>query len=540
MDFFVDDVVMSGYKETASKWMEKTLDFAELSYTSRGIDASIHSWSENKHQLIGVLSSSNDWNAETLSIVRDVNYVYKAPIGDAEDTFRSFIRRVGEVAKDLGLKDVDVYLKLLNMATSGNLRYATVPVHKERVDNVEEAIFFEQVFGGARPNVGMKWSRLVQSVIKKWSNDIMLDTEVNRRYSRWVDCITEQTIKYRMTISVNPSDFLLMSYGNSWSSCHIINPSIANGGGTYDGIHKGGTLDYIADSASFIVQLLRDGTPIEKLPMTERIQRCVYFIDIPTKSIAQSRLYPNYDDGGYRDFVNLEVQKALGEIFGDSGKWVNDGNYCVRRRGSLHYPDYQYYRMTFSSHVLDGENLLKYGDVFFFVGEEAHCIICGDEYFEPDRMGCKECSTGDHGGCECSHCGYSFDEEDGIYINDEFFCDDCVSNNFCRCEHCDEWVRDDDAYIAPDGTVRCEYCYSRDCVACERCGETMWEDESHCVGDTILCSSCCENHCFYCEKCGGDYFNTDGVEVNGEIYCRECAAEVAAEEEEEEGEEVTA
>ena len=109
---------------------------------------------------------------------------------------------------------------------------------------------------------GMKRSRVINTVFKEYpiGDDHKIDAtkftdgheegdrnylSYNKLFAKAADDTNPLKIKRITVLSVNICDFLLMSNGNSWSSCHFINRS-----GAYQGCYKAGTLSYSNDGTS--------------------------------------------------------------------------------------------------------------------------------------------------------------------------------------------------------------------------------------------------------------------------------------------------
>lgn len=92
----------------------------------------------------------------------------------------------------------------------------------------------------------------------------------------------------------------------------------------------------------------------------------------------------------------------------------------------------------------------------------------------------------------CGDCGRLIDNDDGVYVNDEFYCNDCVEENCFYCSGCQEWyIRGDvSCYSSTNNdNLYCGECaYNIGvCCDCGRCGEDVQYEEDE---DEYYCSSC--------------------------------------------------
>ena len=156
----------------------------------------------------------------------------------------------------------------------------------------------------------------------------------NKLFAHYSDMVSGLVRKMDFVISVNPLDYLTMSYGVSWRSCHMID------GGTC----QGGCLSYMLDESSIVTFVIDNtGDPIHTIPRLYR-QMIHYYNGM----FMQNRLYPQGNDGAtnlydkFRDIITEEFSPLLKV----EHKWkVECGvNACRNRVASsgIHYKDYQH------------------------------------------------------------------------------------------------------------------------------------------------------------------------------------------------------
>ena len=200
----------------------------------------------------------------------------------------------------------------------------------------------------------------------------------NKLFAEYSDLVTTQTRKMQFIISLNPLDYLTMSHGVNWHSCHNI-----KGGGC-----KGGTLSYMLDSVSiitFVVEKIEGD--IHKIP---KVYRQMYHYE--KNLFIQNRLYPQGNDGAanlYDTFRGFVIDEFDG-LLGAGGEWTFKvgPNECVKHatnaEGSQHYPDHTYNRNASIFYPVNNEPSIK--NHVMTIGHMGICVNCGKEYDEHGRL----------------------------------------------------------------------------------------------------------------------------------------------------------
>lgn len=169
------------------------------------------------------------------------------------------------------------------------------------------------------------------------------------------------------------------------------------------------------------------------------------------------------------------------------------------------------------------------------------CVVCND---------CEETITGDvrkdlNGNSICEDCFEDADlavcencdkvkDRDACRSNPDgdLWCDDCMCDSCCTCEHCDNEVWSD--YInevtvinrrtwRADSEYWCESCIDRDAFHCDDCGGTYSDAEViHTAGGSGICQSCYEDYYFTCEDCGEVFHHDDTSNSDDGCFCQDC------------------
>lgn len=122
----------------------------------------------------------------------------------------------------------------------------------------------------------------------------------------------------------------------------------------------------------------------------------------------------------------------------------------------------------------------------------------------------------------CSMCGEIL-YEDGIEVNSDWICDDCLNNYFVCCSRCGETVHEDNADWV-NGDPICNDCAETYCVTCAECGELFYEEEAVWADHEQYCHDCSDRVLVRCECCN-ELFHQDSSRINydGNIFlCNDC------------------
>ena len=335
-------------------------------------------------------------------------------------------------------------------------------------------------------------------------------------------------------LSLNPVDFLLMSNGTSWESCHYID--------YYDsdpGCYSSGTISYMLDECSFIFYTVDADFCGEDIELEEKLQRQVF--GYKDEVFIQSRLYPQSMDCGaeaiYTDIRNI-VQKVISDCLEKPNLWTkttSDVNDIVEQGyGATCYPDWRP-GCPGSTHCsiskLKGTtNLPK-----IILGAKPICIECGGTHHVENSITC--CSRS--GGYYCAKCDSWIDEDDVYWVHDEAYCGDCT----VYCEDCGDYEVYDDAtqvYYYNRYGNKCSKWVCTDCLEsyshCDCCDE-YWHDDDiiRTEEGNYYCPECNDSYGI-CEECD-EYHDLDELtydEVTEKYYCQDCYEKLIEEREEEE------
>lgn len=230
-----------------------------------------------------------------------------------------------------------------------NFRYITAPTISEA-----DASDINSYNSALKIAKGTKTSRAFNKVCTTYGVDKL--PKYNKLFAEYADMVSESKRNIKFYISVNPIDYLTMSNGRSWHSCHA-----------YNGGYFGGTVSYMLDKVSLITFVFDD------VPNDFALEGKIYRNMFHYKDgvLLQSRVYPQGNDGctnlydEFRKFVHSEFAAILNK----ENKWC-DGYVRPIKHGN-HYPDYNSFRHTYS---IDGVKTIDMD-----IGHTNVCPCCGRE-----------------------------------------------------------------------------------------------------------------------------------------------------------------
>lgn len=364
----------------------------------------------------------------------------------------------------------------------------------------------------------------------------------NREYALYCDAINILDFKRWTIISVNPLDYLTMSFGHRWQSCHTIdkrNIRDVDSSHVYHGMYCSGTMSYMLDSASVIMYTIDENYKGTEYWKQDKFNRCMFHIG--EDKIVQGRLYPDGRDGGDNSlsaqFRNI-FQKVISECIEEPNMWklVKGTNKCsiITDSYGTHYRDYLNYSDCSVSYLK--RNGIGFNETKIKIGHNPICPNCGKEHEECQSLTCNDCPKM---GNVCHYCGDELDEYD--YIIDEdtghtYCCDDCAnSDDVYYCENVSEWhsanvYRDyytNDHFYATDDMVtiegRYDTLYYMDSDNAESDGWHYVENESMWLNEDSSRNPHREE-IIQCYECG-EWFMADTMreDMYGDWYCEACA-----------------
>ena len=229
---------------------------------------------------------------------------------------------------------------------------------------------------------GMKTSRAFNRVCSIYGVDKL--PKYNKVFAEYADMVSGLARKLKFYISLNPLDYLTMSFGNSWSSCHTIDKkNERNMPNSYSGMHCGGVLSYLLDGSSIITYAHTHATENHE---EGKIYRNMFHFGDGT--LVQGRIYPQGNDGAtnlykiFRRFVQIELSQMLG-IEDD---WLRRSSSACHNVASygVHYRDYEHFGECCTTYPRE---MPSAASNVIAVGHSRICPNCGRYVDDEDDSG---------------------------------------------------------------------------------------------------------------------------------------------------------
>lgn len=324
----------------------------------------VDKWNVEKFRLADLFRKSPNWDEDNLCIkieANETNEIDGAKIKELITHIYWGLENLFWTAK-IGLAK-DCLYAIKNRITTNTVN-----------ENIKQRI--KDLFAGTDMkiscNVGMKIHKLVRDIVVKCGAEY---SGFERDFAKLADACSETPRDIIYTISINPIDFLYMSNGVSWSSCHYIES------GNGDKCYQAGTISYALDDCSFIFsKIYKADVNGQKLALVPKVNRQVFmYSDI---AILQSRLYPDCNKTDYSKKIWGIVKKAIDECKGQETDYndvmtSNIKEFFVSHKNSAQYPDYEYSYYNIVIHKTT--DLDKYAIITpTSIGRPSICVSCGE------------------------------------------------------------------------------------------------------------------------------------------------------------------
>lgn len=332
-------------------------------WTPDAVGKIVDEWSVEKFRLAELFRKSPNWDEDNLCIKIEANETNE--IDGAK--IRGFISNIYWSVDDLP------YTPKISLAkdclSSIKNRITTNTVNENIKQRIKDLFAFTDMKISC--NVGMKIHKLVRDIVVKCGAEY---EGFERDFAKLADACSETPRDIIYTISINPIDFLYMSNGVSWSSCHFIDS------GNGDKCYQAGTISYALDGCSFIFsKIYKADVNGQKLALVPKVNRQVFmYSDI---AILQSRLYPDCNRTDYSKKIWGIVKKAIDECKGEETAYNDVATSAIREffiscKDSAQYPDYEYSYYNIVIHKTT--DLDKYDLITpTAIGKPSICVNCG-------------------------------------------------------------------------------------------------------------------------------------------------------------------
>ena len=276
------------------------------------------------------------------------------------------------------------------------------------------------------------------------------------------DAINPMTIKRHTIISVNPIDYLTMSFGHKWGSCHGIDKGRREGN-NYSGEYSAGTISYMLDPSSIIFYTVDEEYNGTKFELQDKMQRAVFAIG--GDKLYEGRVYPDGRDNGdqgYAPQFRTIMQKVIADCLEVDNLWrIEKGTSAcssnMSNMGGCAYDDWTCCSDSVMSFLKIDDTINTEDEIN--INASAICIQCGYEHDDHENINCCE---GDSVVCE--RCGARISEDEAICTEDgNWYCDsECAGNDdYYYCDDAEGYYYQpyyddyDNEYFHYDGDMVC-------------------------------------------------------------------------------------
>lgn len=525
--------------------MVKLLRTYDYDFTNEALYKIIDTWAEQKADLIQLfkkhpnyvegkfmIAFNKDWNREIDAVgsrrfvkwIRDNLETIKANLPEYVNELTA------KEAKEYGYSVPESYRSNYPFGFYADFIYVDPDViaHQFIDDHIAER--FNKIDPSMRFQVGQKMSRAINKICT-WLGINKLP-DYNKEFAKYADSVNPLKIVRHTIISINPIDYLTMSFGNSWASCHTIDKeNTRDMPNSYEGQYSSGTISYMLDKVTMVFYTVSASYDGNEFFFQDKINRNMFHYG--EDKLIQGRVYPQSNDSNcdniYKDIREI-VQKVIADCLGIPNYWATKkGTEEIRPyvwTQGTHYPDYQYFNNCCISFPKEKES--NYTRIT--IGHAPICISCGHEHEVSENI--NHCAN-EHWTCE--NCGCSiYDEDDVYWVGDSCYCRDCVT----YCESCEEYVRDCDCtWVESEDAYICDDCIEEYYEHCDYCGEYHRRSiMTELPNGNYICEDCRDNYYSRCDECDEWYLDehTHIDEDTGKTYCDDCWEDVCESENEEE------
>jgi hypothetical protein len=404
-------------------------------------------------------------------------------------------------------------------------------VTDELVENVRFTRICSNVGVDPKRQKGAKFTKFFLTVFKAGMEkfNLLQDAEaikeldiISQDFSQLIN--TMKTAKRRQTVvlSCDLEDFITMSMGTSWDSCHQLGKMYGMGAIAY------------AQSPNVLITYVKS----EDHEYRKKWRQIIY-CDVESGFAVGSRQYPspnnvatdgarnlwqecyNMHNNGTRETTNFKYSKSPQGLRGR-----------LKKSNGFAYVDIL--EFSPSSDKINGHVWSTWINgtekpTINCCPREIVCLKCGNLHrnVRSYKVSCGECPR--QGELKCRECGRWHTEETCTYVDREggYICSGCLRSDYTYCPMCQQWERDYNITTV-NGARICETCALDNFYRCGNCGEWHEKTESRPAyrngRKQHYCPTCVQhNEIGICSCCNTPRFVEDLTDTHdGEKVCRHC------------------
>ena len=214
----------------------------------------------------------------------------------------------------------------------------------------------------------------------------------NKLFAQYADLVSDSVRHLYFITSVNPLDYLTMSFGRSWASCHTIDKrNERHMPNDYSGMNCGGCVSYMLDNVSIITYVLDNiDAPIYE---TGKIYRTMFHYDVKKYLMLQGRVYPQEKDGAtdlYQTMRTFVQEEFVNLLHLENNMWVthkriDESTFTC----GVHYPDYIYNSNCVMFYPREKADIAH--NATMDIGVDQICPCCGRTFKDKSNISCHYC-----------------------------------------------------------------------------------------------------------------------------------------------------
>lgn len=390
-------------------------------FSKKGVYTNVKIWYENKKKQMELFRKHPCWNEEAKAIIFTHTEVREANYGMARD---NVAKLYGYIEKKRGGISPGFIAAIYH--TLSETKKESPQISEEFLTRYEEYTHSDKL--SDKLNSMLKVGTKITRVVMQYCKDIGINEaeEFNKFYAKFADSMSRLETKKTIVISLHFCDFMTMSNGNSWMTCHYINShNIFHESGSNSGSYKQGCLSYALDEFSFLLYTLPDPCGDKAYYRIQKINRmcCQYKNGI----LVTGKCYPDNSDSSINLYKET-AQQVIADAESASNSWTSTNNiniidgFTKTERHASHYADYK--KSSQKPTLSIRRNSLFEIEDSILIGHQAYCLWCGNK-LDSDESSWLQCEK-HRKEMICSHCGQIITDPDNVHINDsECFCIEC-------------------------------------------------------------------------------------------------------------------
>lgn len=533
-----NNIITSEEREEILDNMENLLSKYNYEYSTKALNKIIDTWADQKADLIALFKKHPNYVQGKFLIAFNSNWSRQIDrngikgfcnwICENLSTIKANLpeyvhNKIQEEAMEFNYNTKE-YERAYPLTKNADFLYYNFSFIDSQLLNENQAKYFNYIDPSMRFSAGQKMSRAINKICTWLGIDKLPD--YNKEFAKFADSVNPLKIVRHTIISINPIDYLTMSFGNSWASCHTIDKrNVRHMPNSYEGQYSSGTISYMLDKVSMVFYTVSANYNGNKYFFQDKINRNMFHYG--KDKLIQGRVYPQSNDYNAENiYKNIReiVQKVIADCAGIPNYWTtkkgtNAISDYVLTEGT-HYPDYTNFENCCISFPKE-----NYNSDIIKIGHDPICIECGEEHSTSENINC--CRNQEY---TCYNCGCYVNEDDMIVIDGEHYCRDCAG--YCDC--CEEYTTSEFTYIERENRYVCSDCLDEYYIYCEHCDEYVHRDDAtEIYNGSDVCNNCLDEFYRRCDECGEWYpiEDTHYDEHSDKCYCNDCWEDINANEE---------